>query len=84
MKAKGIPINVMEKKIHKWIDECNPDWLNRTILVSLLIKYDKGSDTIFRKMRQLENDGHFKLCEIFRQCFVNVGINEEYLKWRGL
>ena len=72
----------MEKKIHKWINECNPDWVSRRILASLLRKYGKGSDAIFRKMRQLENGECFELCEIFRQCLVNVGINEDYLKWR--
>lgn len=74
----------MKKKIHKWISECNPDWVTRRVLSSLLRRYTKGDDAIFKKMRQLENDGHFNLCEIFRKCFVSVGINEEYLKWREL
>lgn len=65
-----------------WVEEYNLDYVSKIVLSSLLYKYEKGDkEPLFAKFKQLIDHEHYKLAEIFRDCLIYVGINDEFRAW---
>ena len=65
-----------------WVSEYKPDYVSKIVLSSLLDKYQKGDkEPLFAKFKQLIEDEQYKLATIFRDCFIYVGINDEFRAW---
>lgn len=65
-----------------WVEEYNPDYVSKTILSSLLCKYEKGNKLpLFEKFKQLIDSEHYVLATIFRDCLTYIGVNDEFKAW---
>ena len=65
-----------------WIESYKPDHVSKIVLSELLGKYENGDkESLFKKFKQLIDDEHYKLAEIFRDCLIYIKINDEFRAW---
>lgn len=75
-------IDIVRRMFLAWVGEYKPDHVSKIVLASLLDKYQKGDkEPLFAKFKQLIDHEHYKLAEIFRDCLIYVGINDEFKAW---
>ena len=75
-------IPVVRRSFLAWVGEYKPDHVSKIVLACLLDKYQKGDkEPLFAKFKQLIDHEHYKLAEIFRDCLIYVGINDEFRAW---
>lgn len=79
---KPCNIDIVRRMFLAWVGEYKPDHVSKIVLASLLDKYQKGDkEPLFAKFKQLIDHEHYKLAEIFRDCLIYVGINNEFRAW---
>ena len=81
-REKPCNIDIVRRMFLAWVGEYKPDHVSKIVLASLLDKYQKGDkEPLFAKFKQLIDHEHYKLAEIFRDCLIYVGVNDEFRAW---
>lgn len=75
-------LDIVRHSFLEWVAYRSPDHVSKIVLASLLNKYQNGDkESLFAKFKQLIENEHYKLAEIFRDCLTYVGINDEFKAW---
>ena len=75
-------IDIVRRSFLAWVEEYKPDHVSKIVLAILLDKCQNGDkESLFKKFKQLIDDEHYKLAEIFKDCLMYIGINDEFRAW---
>jgi hypothetical protein len=79
---KQCNLHIVRRSFLGWVAYRSPDYVSKIVLSNLLNKYQNGDkEPLFNKFKQLIDDEHYKLAEIFKDCLIYVGINDEFRAW---
>lgn len=81
-KIEQCDIPIVRRSFLEWVSYRSPDRVSKIVLARLLDKYQNGDkEPLFAKFKQLIDDEHYNLAEIFKDCLIYVGINDEFRAW---